>query len=61
MLRNWLVGVNNNHIQCQLLAKGDLLLDRAIELALGLEVAAKNMLAIQGACLLDMDRSSPVR
>ena len=60
MLRVQLVvRVNNYHIQCRLLAKGDLSLDRAIELALGLKVAATNALAIQGACLLGMDRSSP--
>ena len=60
MLHDWLVvGVNDIHIQRRLLAEGDLSLDQAMELALGLEAAAKNAQAIQGACLLGVDGSTP--
>ena len=47
------------YIQRRLLAEGDLSLDRAMEFALGLEAAAKNAQAIQGACLLGVDGSAP--
>ena len=43
MLRDRLVcGVNDDHIQRRLLQEKDLQLDRAMEIALSLEVAAKN-------------------
>ena len=59
MLWDWLVvGVNDNHIQRRLLAEGDVSLEWAMELALGLEAAAKNACAIQGACFPVADRSS---
>ena len=44
MLRDQLVcGVNDDHIQRRLLQEKDLQLDRAMEIALSLEVAAKEL------------------
>ena len=43
MLRDWIVcGVNNNKIQQRLLSEKTLTLTKALELAQGLETAAKN-------------------
>lgn len=59
MLHDWLVvRVTDNHIQRGMLTEGDLSLDWTMELALRLEAAAKNAQAIQGVCLLGMDRST---
>ena len=50
MLRDRLVcGINNPHMQQQLLAKKDLTFDSAFSLTLSLEAAAKNVQALQGA------------
>ncbi len=49
MLRDRLVcGVNDDHIQRRLLLERTLTFDRALELAQGLEVAAKNVRELQG-------------
>ena len=42
-------GINNPHMQQQLLAKKDLTFESALALTLSLEAAAKNVRALQGA------------
>ena len=50
MLRDRLVcGFNNDHIQCRLLSEAKLTYHKALELAQGLETAAKNVQELQGS------------
>ena len=53
MLRDCLVvGINDDHIQRRLLSEGDLSFEKALEIALGIEAAAKNARAIRSVSIV---------